>query len=233
VADHIQLLREFVERETAGRASLRVLEAGCGSATKLELDERAHVVGIDISRKQLERNQLIHEAIEGDLMTHRFEEASFDLIVSIDVLEHLDRPVAALANLRDALAPGGLMVLKIPNAMSAKGLFTKITPHGLHVWVYRRFLGHEHAGTDDVGPFKTYMRLAIRPRAIRRWAESARLELVYEDYYESSIQKRLRQKLGLVDLFVRLGEGPARTVSGNRFSLSRTEYVVVLRNVNS
>jgi SAM-dependent methyltransferase len=214
----------------ADRARLRVLEAGCGSASWLDLRERAHVVGIDISRKQLERKQLIHEAVEGDLMTHRFEPASFDLIVSIDVLEHLDRPLAALANLREALAPGGLLVLKIPNAMSGKGLVTKLTPHGLHVWVYRRFLGRARAGTEDVGPFKTYMRLAIRPGAIRRWAGQARLRPVYEDYYQSTVQTRLRRTLGPLDLIVSLGDGLARVLSADRFSLSRTEYVVALRD---
>jgi SAM-dependent methyltransferase len=230
MSEHIESLREFVNEATAGRSSFRVLEAGCGSASWLDLGERAHVVGIDISRRQLERNQLIHEAIEGDLMSYRFEPGSFDVIVSIDVLEHLDRPVVALTNLREALAPGGLLVLKIPNAMSWKGLVTKFTPHGLHVWVYRTFLGRPAAGTDDVGPFKTHMRLAIRPHAIRRWAAEVGLRPVYEDYYQSAVQTRLRRRLGPLDLIVKLGDGLTHTLSLDRFSLSRTEYVVALRN---
>jgi 2-polyprenyl-3-methyl-5-hydroxy-6-metoxy-1,4-benzoquinol methylase len=105
-------------------------------------------------------------------MDHRFEAGCFDAIVCIDVLEHLDHPRAALANMHEALAPGGLMVIKLPNAMSLKGLITKLTPHGFHVWVFRNVFGKRNAGVDDVGPFKAHMRWAISPRALRRWAAS-------------------------------------------------------------
>lgn len=228
--DHIERVQRFIEAQLVDLPSLRVLEAGCGSCSWLDLGPRARIIGIDISAQQLARNPLIHEAIHGDLMTHRFTPAGFDLVVCIDVLEHLTRPEAALANLREAMAPSGLLFLKLPNALSAKGLFTKFTPHALHVWVYRRWLGRPLAGTEDVGPFKAYMRLTISPRALRRWARGAGLAVVYEDYYEAHAQARLRKRLGPLDLLVRLLEGLTRVLSLNRLSITRTEYVVVLRS---
>ena len=230
MSDHIKRLRGFVDGMVQDRESFRLLEAGCGSCSWLDLSDRARVVGIDISEKQLERNELIHEAIHGDIMTHRFEPGSFDVIISIDVLEHLERPEEALANLREALAPDGLLVLKLPNAMSWKGLFTKVTPHGLHVWVYRKFLGRPNAGIDDVGPFKTFMRMSISPHALRHWGKRVGLTVAYEDYYQAIAQIRLRKKLGPLDLLVKLFDGLTRVLSFGRMSISRTEYIIVLRN---
>ncbi len=229
MAEHIARVRAFLEARLADQVPPRVLEAGCGSCSWFDLSNRARVVGIDISAKQLQRNTLIHESVLGDITTHRFEPGSFDIIVCIDVLEHLSRPEAALANFREALAAGGLLILKIPNALSWKGLFTKFTPHGLHVWVYRRFLGRPQAGREDVGPFKTYMRLAISPRNLRRWAGSTGLEVAYQDYYQAWSQARLRAKLGPLDLLVRLLDGMTHLLSGGQMSLVRTEYIIVLR----
>lgn len=228
MSEHIERLRRFVESRLGERRGLRILEAGCGSCSWFDLRERGHIVGIDISAKQLARNELLHEAVHGDLMRHRFAPGSFDLIVCLDVLEHLSRPAAALANLHEALAPGGLLVLKLPNALSWKGIVTKLTPHGLHVWIYRRFLGRPLAGTEDVGPFRTTMRWSIRPAALRSWGRRSGLDIAYQDYYEAHAQVRLRRRLGPLDLLVKALDGLSRLLSGGQLSIARSEYILVL-----
>lgn len=228
MSDHIERLRRFVESRLDGHEALRVLEAGCGSCSWFDLRDRGRIVGIDISAKQLARNALLHEAVQDDLMQRRFAPASFDLIVCLDVLEHLPRPRAALVNLCEALAPGGLLVLKVPNALSWKGIFTKCTPHGLHVWAYRRFLWRPLAGREDVGPFRTHMRWAIRPRGLRHWARESGLGIAYEDYYEAWAQTRLRRRLGPLDWVLKLLDGLGRALSLGELSLARSEYVLVL-----
>jgi len=231
---HMENLQRFVDACLDGKPELRLLEAGCGSGSWLDFHGRAHVVGIDISAKQLARNKLIHEAVHGDLVVHRFAAERFDVIVCIDVLEHLDRPEAALANLCDALvAQGGLMVLKLPNVMSLKGLVTKFTPHGLHVWVFRHVFGRPNAGIDEVGPFKTYLRWSIRPQALRRWGAKHGLTVPYEDWYESGFQLRLRAKLGPFDVLVKLLDLLVRALSAGNLSVERTEYIIVLQKVGT
>jgi SAM-dependent methyltransferase len=234
VPDPIENLRQFVDSSLGHRRGLRVLEAGCGSASWLDLRDRAHVVGVDISAKQLARNKLIHEAVLGNLMEHQFEEGSFDVIVCIDVLEHLDRPMAAMLNMREALAKGqGLLVLKLPNAMSLKGILTKFTPHGFHVWAFRNLFGKRDAGVDDVGPFKTYMRWSISPRALRRWGKEHQLAVQYEEYYESRYQLHVRGRLGPLDLLVKAAASLVWALSLGRLSLPRTEYVVVFQSMST
>jgi SAM-dependent methyltransferase len=48
--------------------------------------------------------------------------ARFDVVVIGEVIEHLDNPGAALRNLHGLLAPGGQLVITVPNAFSLSGI---------------------------------------------------------------------------------------------------------------
>jgi len=173
------------------RSPLRVLDAGCGSDTNLALPHGAHVVGVDISADALEQNTHVDERIVGDLETIELPPAGFDLIVCWDVLEHLRRPERALRTFAEALAPGGLLVLGVPNVLSVKGLVTKCTPYAFHRWAYSR------AGSSRTDPHRTFLRFAIAPRAIRRWAGRSGLTEEFSTFFEAPIQARTRQAMRL------------------------------------
>ena len=134
------------------------------------------MVGIDLSRVQLDRNESLDEKIVGDIETYPLEAHSFDMIVCWNVLEHVPSPAAAIANLAQALRSGGLLVLACPNPRSLKGLVTRITPHSFHVWSYRHLRGSKRAGTKDYGPFPTVMHPDIAPAALSRLADELGLK---------------------------------------------------------
>jgi SAM-dependent methyltransferase len=103
----------------------RILDAGCGIGVfTMELAKRhprAEVVGIDFEPVLVERAN--HVARRAGLINCRFEvgdvtdlgfDGGFDLVVSVDNLEHVQDDVAALTNLRRALAPGGKLVVHVP-----------------------------------------------------------------------------------------------------------------------
>jgi SAM-dependent methyltransferase len=52
----------------------------------------------------------------GDLLEAPFAPAEFDLITALHVLEHVPDPVAAVRRMLGWLAPGGLLVVEVPNA---------------------------------------------------------------------------------------------------------------------
>lgn len=103
------------------RAGERVLDVGCGcGATTLDLAERVgtdgRVVAVDISRPMLERARARAErAALADRIEFRLEDAQraslepahYDLVFSRFGVMFFDDPVAAFANLRRALRPGG------------------------------------------------------------------------------------------------------------------------------
>ncbi|MFN5904178.1 MAG: methyltransferase domain-containing protein, partial [Novosphingobium sp.] len=67
--------------------------------------------------------------------------AGFDLVTSMEVIEHVADKAAYLQALRNALAPGGLMVLSTPNRTAQSRLLlveaaerVGMVPRGTHHW---------------------------------------------------------------------------------------------------
>ena len=172
-------LQIFLDKELFSRPFLRVLEAGCGSASNLTFGENVWLVGIDISEKQLARNTGLRERIIGDIQRHEFAPDSFDAIICWDVLEHLPYPEQALRQFAKAVNPGGLVILKLPNVLSLKGLVTKCLPHIFHILAYRYIYGDPDAGKNDTVPFKVFLRFSISAGAIRKQAAQLGLKTTY------------------------------------------------------
>ena len=70
---------------------------------------------------------------------------SFDLIVLSDVIEHLNNPGLALANLADHLAPGARMIITTPNATFAGNFLKTLLRLPLDVyWDHTALYAPEH-----------------------------------------------------------------------------------------
>jgi SAM-dependent methyltransferase len=95
----------------APRATDRVLDVGCGTGTTTIMfaERAASARGIDISVPMLglaRRRAPQLDFVLADATTHAFEPAH-DLVASRFGVMFFDDPIAAFANLRTALAPGG------------------------------------------------------------------------------------------------------------------------------
>ena len=77
---------------------------------------------LDNSPEQLARNTYASETILGDLQDPKAFKGSYDLIVCWDVLEHLEKPRAAVENMIASLNDRGLLLIACPNLYSIKGL---------------------------------------------------------------------------------------------------------------
>jgi len=98
-------------------ARARILDAGCGSGRNMvELARHGTVTGVELSATSvaLARARSVGEVIEGSVLQMPFESASFDLAVSLDVIEHLADDLAALRELRRVVAPGGALLITVP-----------------------------------------------------------------------------------------------------------------------
>jgi len=114
-----RITRAILNRWYAPGAGLRILDAGCGTGGVMEyLAEYGRVIGFDFAATALHFCRLRGKdgLARASVMFLPFADASFDLVVSFDVLcEHavLD-DVAALRELARALAPGGRVLLRLP-----------------------------------------------------------------------------------------------------------------------
>jgi 2-polyprenyl-6-hydroxyphenyl methylase/3-demethylubiquinone-9 3-methyltransferase len=129
----------------AGRTALDV---GCGAGLLSEPLARlgAAVTGIDAAPENIAAAR-DHAAAMGLAIDYRATGVEtlagerFDLVTSMEVIEHVTDPAAFVRGLAGALAQGGLMILSTPNrtalsklALIAIGEGTGMIPRGTHDW---------------------------------------------------------------------------------------------------
>jgi SAM-dependent methyltransferase len=175
------------------RDRLEVLDAGCGSRLPVAIGKPARITGIDISPESMRRASHLDRYIEGDIQTYVFD-AAYDLVVCMNVLEHVPYPKRAIANLAGALRPGGLIVLGFPNPLSLKGLATKFTPHWFHVMVLRRVFGYSKAGLPGHAPFPTYLRFSLAAPSVAGELDRIGLYVLLQRTFEGNQPRELRHK---------------------------------------
>jgi SAM-dependent methyltransferase len=112
--------RTVIERVLAGMrlpARARILDAGCGSGRNMvELARHGTVTGVELSETSvaLARARNVGEVISGSVLDMPFPADSFDLAVSLDVIEHLEDDLGALREMRRTVTPGGSLLVTVP-----------------------------------------------------------------------------------------------------------------------
>jgi SAM-dependent methyltransferase len=138
----------------------RILDAGCGSGRNMvELAPLGTVTGVELSDTSvaLARERGVGEVIEGSVLEMPFETNTFDLAVSLDVIEHLDQHLEALRELRRVVAPGGALLVTVP----------------AYGWLW--------SGHDEINHhFRRYTR-----RSLQRVAQQAGWQQVRTTYFNS------------------------------------------------
>ena len=129
-------------------AGKRALDVGCGAGLLCEPLARlgAAVTGVDAAAENI-AVAADHAAGAGLAIDYRCGDVSalglrgFDLVTSLEVLEHVADPAPFIAALRAALAPGGLLILSTPNRTARSRLLlveaaerSGMIPRGTHHW---------------------------------------------------------------------------------------------------
>lgn len=140
----------------------RILDAGSGpgvfafelgrrfpQASVLAVDPLAETIGAceHIAKKNQTANMEFRQAVLDQIQ----EKSTFDLIVCIDILEHIEDDQAALHHLYTIAAPGGVVVMHVPA-------------------LYRRYPVWKKRLNFDV---PTHVRTGYEPRDIRQKVERA------------------------------------------------------------
>ena len=97
---------------------LRILDAGCGSGRNMvELARRGTVTGLELAPASLQeaRARGVGRVEPGSLDEPLpLADDAFDLAVALDVLEHVHDDRGALRELARVVAPGGLLLVTVP-----------------------------------------------------------------------------------------------------------------------
>jgi 2-polyprenyl-6-hydroxyphenyl methylase/3-demethylubiquinone-9 3-methyltransferase len=138
---------EHLRRPLEGKSALDV---GCGAGLLTEPLARlgAQVIGLDAAAELIEaaREHAARQGLEIDYRAAAIEDVQgqFDLVTSLEVIEHVADPQAFVAVLAKRLAPGGLMILSTPNRTAWSRLLTITLAEGT---------GRIPAGTHDFDKF--------------------------------------------------------------------------------
>lgn len=151
-----QIDRHWSADETSRRplAGKRAADVGCGAGLLAEPLARlgAEVTGVDAAPENIAAARLHAEGqgLEIDYRVGGVEalDARYDLVASLEVIEHVVDPRGFVGGLADALAEDGLLILSTPNRTAMSRLLT-ITiaeglgriPKGTHDW--QKFLTPE------------------------------------------------------------------------------------------
>ncbi len=99
-----------------------VLDVACGEGygSSLMADVARSVVGVDISEEVVQHTSATYSKAnltfrQGSAIALDFAEASFDVVVSFETIEHLAEQAQMLAEIRRVLRPDGLLVISSPN----------------------------------------------------------------------------------------------------------------------
>ncbi|MGD6745653.1 methyltransferase domain-containing protein [Streptomyces sp. BH106] len=156
----------------SGTRRATVLDIGCGDGTAaattarlLSRPDEHHLIGIDWSQDALRRAaRRVPRVVRGELTGHGlpFADASADVVLLSEVVEHLVDPDAALDEIRRVLRPGGHLMLSTPNLAAwynralllagVQPVFSEVSLRAIH----------GRPGTEVVGHLRLYTARALR-----------------------------------------------------------------------
>jgi SAM-dependent methyltransferase len=172
--------RQFTERvDVVDPSTFNVLDLGCGAGTttrRVLLDcGISSVVGADLSAAAVRRyvDVLGRPAVRVDATALPFGDASFDMVISDDVVEHLVDTDEYAREIHRVLRPGGWLMLSTPNLaawFNRIALLGGVQPAFTEV-SFERVFGRP--GADIVGHLRLFT-----SRATVQFLEHHRFEVV-------------------------------------------------------
>ena len=155
-----------------------LLDLGAGAGIVKHMDFRGfarRICGVDPDPRVVS-NPMLDEGLVGLGDAIPYPDASFDVVVADNVLEHLENPYPVFAEVRRVMRPGGHFIFKTPNRWHYMPIISQVTP----TWFHKRYNQLRGRSGDDTFPtfYRANSRFAIEEIARRTSFEVERVELV-------------------------------------------------------
>ncbi len=111
----LAILNRYMGASTAGVR--RILDVGCGTGTMLTYLARfGNAEGVDIDPEAVGycHDRGLNQVRQSAADSLPFDDATFELVTALDVIEHIDDDLGALREVRRVLRPGGRLLLTVP-----------------------------------------------------------------------------------------------------------------------
>jgi 2-polyprenyl-3-methyl-5-hydroxy-6-metoxy-1,4-benzoquinol methylase len=100
------------------RGEGRLLEIGCGDGRLSGLLSNVFdVTAVDVSGSAIEKARKMIDMKSLRIMDieKEFPEGKYDVVLALNVLEHLERPDTVIVKIRESLRKGGVFIFSVPN----------------------------------------------------------------------------------------------------------------------
>jgi len=124
----------------AVRPDQRMLDLGAGAGIVADMNFRGQVkwvCGVDLDPRVL-KNQYLDEAALANIVDLPYPDNSFDLVISDNVMEHVEDPELVFREVYRVLKTGGIFFFKTPNRLHYMPLIARLTPYRFHRWFNRK-----------------------------------------------------------------------------------------------
>jgi 2-polyprenyl-3-methyl-5-hydroxy-6-metoxy-1,4-benzoquinol methylase len=179
------LLKDVEEEIDTSRSRPLILDIGCGYGylIRICIEKGYECLGIDISKCALSK---VQSKSAGVVLCHAqsllpFKSASVEIVMMIDVIEHLKEPSLALKEVERILKPRGLLCIATPNLNALARMFKGRNWYGYldktHVSL---FTGLSLKKTLEMCNFEilkcyTPFALSVFPKSFKRVVQRSRL----------------------------------------------------------
>jgi ubiquinone/menaquinone biosynthesis C-methylase UbiE len=230
----------FASRWSAGR---RVLDIACGEGYGSALLARnaGHVTGVDVSLEAVEHARLAYSALrnaefrQGSCTRIPLPDASVELVVSFETIEHIEEQDAFVDEIARVLAPDGVVLMSCPNKAEytdKRGFRNEFHVKELYRAELEALLRTRFAHSDWYGQRPTFYSIIAPERAVP-WA--GQLVEVTEQQPDVA-SNRLSDPLYFIIAAAReraplLQVGPALSVFADRSDWMYQDYVGVIRDL--
>ena len=113
-----RILADLIAREIKPPSRARILEIGCGTGHNFPVLDKfgsVEALEVDAPARAIASERLGYPVGDAPLPgLPGVPDASYDLIALLDVLEHIDGDLAALASIKAKLKPGGRILITVP-----------------------------------------------------------------------------------------------------------------------
>ena len=173
-----RILETILHQELDGQQPASIISLGCGPAEGLAwlpafAGETGHVVGLDVEALHARRSAAGVEYVVGALETAPFPSRAFDVVLALDVLEHLDQDAVALREAARLRKPQGLLCVTVPALPSLWGQQDEMSHHKRRYT--KRTLLETFARAELPRPRITYFNTTLFPPiAALRWIRALR-----------------------------------------------------------
>jgi len=148
-----RIISDIIKKLFSKKEKIKILDVGCGTGSEIEFFSNfGQVIGIDSSKEAIDlclHRGLEDKVVEANAKKLPFIDESFNLVLILDILEHIQCPNSAILEICRVLKKEGFAIFTVPAYNFLWSEHDKISGH------YRRYNIKDLRSTLELKGFRT------------------------------------------------------------------------------